>query len=157
MSRRAVLAGLCLALLLWACGDSNDPGSQVSVESTASSPELSSVETVDSGSWYVHEQWPHDGHPIETEHFVVYSDAASPQARQELGDAAEIAWAELLADLAVAPEMLHFPPGREMIDIYAYHDRFPRDWSGRAYFGGLLIWSPITPCDNSTPMGMSRH
>ena len=32
---------------------------------------------VDSGSWYVHERWPHDGDPIESDSFVVYSDAAS--------------------------------------------------------------------------------
>ena len=42
------------------------------------------------GSWYVtgHE-WPHDGHPLESENFVIYSDAASPDARQLLSEICE--------------------------------------------------------------------
>gem|GEM_PF-2438520 len=45
---------------------------------------------VDSGSWYRRGegfQWPHDGQPWETEHFVVYSDRASSKARQRLAQA----------------------------------------------------------------------
>jgi hypothetical protein len=45
---------------------------------------------VDSGSWYVSGfHWPHDGKPLETANFVVYSDAASTEARRKLADIAE--------------------------------------------------------------------
>ena len=39
---------------------------------------------VDEGSWYVHHAWPHDGNPVESTNFVVYSDAASVEARHEI-------------------------------------------------------------------------
>jgi hypothetical protein len=41
--------------------------------------------------------------------------------------------------------MLRYPPGRDKIDIYAYHGYNPQDWGGRAYYGGLLVWSPDHP------------
>lgn len=142
MSTHRILVGSCFAVLVAAgCGS----GPEAAVESTPDSGKQPSVELVDSGSWYVHERWPHDGRPVETEHFVVYSDAASPEARRQMADVAERVWFELLDELAVTPELLRFAPGTDKIDIYAYHDQYPRAWSGRAYYGGLLIWSPDHP------------
>ena len=45
---------------------------------------------VNSGSWYV-TGWkcPHDGNPLESENFVIYSDAASLEARQLLSEICE--------------------------------------------------------------------
>jgi hypothetical protein len=97
------------------------------------------------GSWYVRQAWPHDGSPVESANFVVYSDAASDEARREVAAVAEEAWAELLDDLAIDPGMLFYPEGSDKIDIYAYHDYDPQDWGGRAYYGGLLVWSPDHP------------
>jgi hypothetical protein len=97
---------------------------------------------VDEGSWYSRVAWPHDGNPIESTNFVVYSDAASLEARHEVATVAEEVWAELLDELSIEPGMLRYPEGRDRIDIYAYHDYDPRDWGGRAYYGGLLVWSP---------------
>jgi hypothetical protein len=97
---------------------------------------------VDEGSWYVRNAWPHDGNPIESTNFVVYSDAASVEARHEVATVAEEMWAELLDQLSIEPSMLRYPEGRDKIDIYAYHDHDPQDWGGRAYYGGLLVWSP---------------
>ncbi len=97
---------------------------------------------VDGGSWYVRIAWPHDGNPIESTNFVVYSDAASVEARHEVATVAEEVWAELLDELAIEPGMLRYPEGRDKIDIYAYHDYDPQDWGGWAYHGGLLVWSP---------------
>lgn len=142
---RRILVGFCLVVLVTAACGSNASSPVASVESTSGSGEQSSIEMVDGGSWYVHEQWPHDGRPVETEHFVVYSDAASPQARRQMADAAERVWADLLDELAVAPNLLRFAPGSDKLDIYAYHDHYPQAWSGRAYYGGLLIWSPDHP------------
>jgi hypothetical protein len=101
-----------------------------------------SVAMVDEGSWYSREPWPHDGNPIESTNFVVYSDAASTEARREVATVAEDVWAELLDELSIEPGVLRYPEGRDKIDIYAYHDYDPEDWGGRAYYGGLLVWSP---------------
>ena len=106
---------------------------------------------VDDGSWYVHERWPHDGHPVESDNFVVYSDRASREARQATADTAEILWSKILDEFAVTREMLRFPPGQEKIDIYAYHGHYPQDWSGRSYYGGILIWSPDHPVRGLSP------
>ena len=97
---------------------------------------------VDEGSWYSREAWPHDGNPIESTNFIVYSDAASVEARHEVATVAEEVWAELLDELSIEPGMLRYPEGRDRIDIYAYHDYDPQDWGGWAYYGGLLVWSP---------------
>jgi hypothetical protein len=97
---------------------------------------------VDEGSWYARIAWPHDGNPIESTNFVVYSDAASLEARHEVATVAEDVWAELLGELSIEPGMLQYPEGRDKIDIYAYHDYDPQDWGGWAYYGGLLVWSP---------------
>lgn len=97
---------------------------------------------VDEGSWYVRNAWPHDGNPIESTNFVVYSDAASVEARHEVATVAEDVWAELVDELSIDPGMLRYPEGRDKIGIYAYHDHKPQDWGGRAYYGGLLVWSP---------------
>jgi hypothetical protein len=141
---RSILIGVCLAVLLPACGAGETGIAPASPESSMDAGGAS-VEMVDGGSWYVRERWPHDGRPVESEGFVVYSDAASPEARQEMADAAVRLWAEVLDELGITPEMLRFPSGQEKIDIYAYHDRFPQGWSGRAYYGGLLMWSPDHP------------
>jgi hypothetical protein len=100
---------------------------------------------VDSGSWYVRAEWPHDGNPFESTNFVVYSDAASIEARHEVATVAEAVWAELLDELAIEPSMLLYPEGQDKVDIYAYHDYDPQDWGGWAYYGGLLVWSPDHP------------
>ena len=54
---------------------------------------------IDEGSWYSRVAWPHDGNPIESTNFVVYSDAASLEARHEVATVAENVWAELLDEL----------------------------------------------------------
>ncbi len=112
------------------------------VSSTDEYAPPSSVEMVDEGSWYVRNAWPHDGNPVESANFVVYSDAASLEARREVAAVAEEMWAELIDELAIEPGILWYPEGRHKIDIYAYHDYDPQDWGGRAYHGGLLVWSP---------------
>lgn len=130
---RPVLAFLSVLCVLFAAGcDSSNGDDGYSV----------SRATVDEGSWYVREAWPHDGNPVESANFVVYSDSASLEARREVAAIAEEAWAEFLDELAIDTSELHYPEGRNKIDIYAYHDHSPQDWSGKAYYGGLLVWSP---------------
>ncbi len=131
--RLVVLAvlGVMVAGMSSACGSSPDRGEAAGA-----------VEMVGGGSWYVREPWPHDGNPVESESFVVYSDATSVEARREVADVAEDVWAKLLDDFSIEPGMLRYPEGQDKIHVYAYQDHDPQDWEGRAYYGGLIIWSP---------------
>ncbi len=97
---------------------------------------------VDSGSWYARERWPHDGNPYESQSFIVYSDAASQEARQSVAEIGEELLTELVAEFGIVKdEMFRFPPGQEKIDIYAYKNRYPQAWGARAYYGGFITWS----------------
>lgn len=99
---------------------------------------------VDSGSWYRKFVWPHDGHPYETEHFVVYSDGASLKARQRLAALAEEVLVEVVDEMGVDPAtMFRFPAGQDKIDIYAsrYHAIEVEGLSlgATAYYAGIII------------------
>lgn len=101
-----------------------------------------STRMVASGSWYSREPWPHDGHPYESLHFIVYSDAASQAARESIANVVEDLLAELVVEFGIVPaEMFRFPPGQSKIHIYAYKNYFPQEWGMRAYYAGLIAWS----------------
>lgn len=142
--RRVGLASVCfgslMVLLVSGCAGS----------SSDSDPSESDG-MVNSGSWYARVQWPHDGHPYESRRFVVYSDSASLEARQDVADRAERIWTEIISEMSIDTESLGFPPGQEKVDIYAFEDRSP-EWAGKAYFGGLVISSP----DRRSLFGLAR-
>jgi hypothetical protein len=98
---------------------------------------------VDSGSWYVTGfHWPHDGNPYESENFMVFSDAASEQARRSLAQFAEDVLADLTGQFdATGQELFLFPAGQQKIHIYTYKNHYPMEWGGWAYYGGMLIYS----------------
>lgn len=97
---------------------------------------------VDSGSWYRSGfRWPHDGKPYESPNFTVYSDGASLEARQTLAEIGEELLATLEADFEIDASMFRFPPGQSKIHMYAYKNRYPSQWGGWGYWGGLLIFS----------------
>jgi hypothetical protein len=94
------------------------------------------------GSWYMREPWPHDGHPYETEHFVVYSDGASLKARQRLAALAEEVLVEVVDVMGVVPAtMFRFPTGQDKIDIYANRYNVLKGGGARAYYAGIIIRS----------------
>lgn len=106
--------------------------------SASERPDL--AQTVDSGSWYVREQWPHDGKPVESGHFVVYSDGASQQARQRLADLAEEVLAEVVDEMGVDPAtMFRFPAGQGKIDLYANRHHDQEGLGAMAYYAGVII------------------
>lgn len=123
----ALARGAVLLLATAACNDN-----------PAAPPDM-----VDSGSWYVSGfRWPHDGRPLEGANVVVYSDAASPEARQQLADIAEDALARLQEQFAISGNtMFRFPSGQRKIHIYTYKTYTPTEWGGRAYWGGMMIYS----------------
>ena len=97
---------------------------------------------VDSGSWYSRVEWPHDGKPYESPNFIIYSDAASQESREELAGIAEELLAELIIEFGIDPEeMLRYPPGQDKIHIYSYNEYYPKQWGMRAYYGGVIAWS----------------
>ncbi|MBT8352050.1 MAG: hypothetical protein KJO26_12580 [Deltaproteobacteria bacterium] len=114
--------------------------------SSESGPE---TDMVDSGSWYEtgFTPWPHDGNPYESENFVIYSDAASINARQLLSQICEDAFLIIVEKLGLTDlSILRFPDYRNnKIHIYAYKNYTPTDWGGQAYYGGYLIYSPDHP------------
>jgi len=107
------------------------------------------AQMIDSGSWYQRGEgfhWPHDGHPWETEHFVVYSDGASLKARQRLAALAEEVLVDVVEKMGVDPAtMFRFPASQDKIDIYAsrYHviERGGLTGGATAYYAGIIIWS----------------
>lgn len=125
-SAATLLAGLA-SLFLAGCEDS------------ATSP----PEMVDSGSWYRSGfRWPHDGNPFESEHFIVYSDAASLEARQTVAKIGEELLVLLTEEFEISSETLFvWPAGQSKIHIYAYRDHYEQGWGGWGYYGGLLIYS----------------
>jgi hypothetical protein len=99
---------------------------------------------VDSGSWYeTGHRWPHDGNPVESENFVVYSDAASMEARQQLLQICDDAFTTIIERLGIIDlSILQYPAGRNnKIHIYTYKDYNPTKWGGQAYYGGYMIYS----------------
>lgn len=124
-----ILAVLFAGTVLWATGCGDGPAEP--------------ADMVDSGSWYVTGfRWPHDGKPYESEHFEVFSDAASEAARRSLADIGEGVLADLVGQFdATGQDLFRFPAGQEKIHMYAYKSRFPQQWGGWAYYGGLLIYS----------------
>lgn len=128
-----VVVALC-AVVASGCGETTDD------------TPVQAAQTVDEGSWYVHQRWPHDGSPVESEHFVVYSDAAGVEARLELLEAAERGLEAVTDRMAVDPgTSFAAGDGAEKIDIYAYHGYEPANWGARAYPDGLIVWSPDHP------------
>ncbi len=104
---------------------------------------------VDSGSWYEtgFTPWPHDGNPLEGENFIIYSDAASLEAREYLLDVCEEVFTTIKEKLDITDNsILQFPADRNnKIHIYAYKNYAPTNWGGQAYYGGYLVYSPDNP------------
>lgn len=98
---------------------------------------------VDGGSWYrTGFTWPHDCNPYESEHFIIYSDAANLEARQKLAEIAEELLVMLKEDFDISGDTLFlWPAGQSKIHIYTYRDHYEQAWGGWGYYGGLLIWS----------------
>jgi hypothetical protein len=109
---------------------------------------------VDSGSWYrTGFRWPHDGAPYESANFIVYSDAASFEAREKLSEIGESLMVELIDDFEIDPAtMFRWPPSQSKLHIYTYRDRYEQSWGGWGYYGGLMIYSLDHPI-RSTELG----
>lgn len=136
-----LLGGLLLAGAAVGCSDP-DPASSVAP-----------AEMVDGGSWYVRQEWPHDGNPVESERFVVYSDGAGMEERQRLASLAEEVYDEVIEEFGVDPaSMFTFPGDQQKVDIYANRFNVLEGGGATAYHAGVLIWS----FDNESGQGSSQ-
>jgi len=121
--------------------------------SAATEPQM-----VDSGSWYRSGfRWPHDGNPFESQHFIVYSDAASQEARRKLAEIGEALLVELQEDFGIAGDTLFvWPAGQSKIHMYTYRDHYEQRWGGWSYYGGLLIFSLDHPIRDTSLANYTR-
>ena len=128
-SRALVAGGILLSVVIAGC-------SGASPESERPDP----AQMVHGGSWYVKEHWPHDGNPYETDHFVVYSDGASLEARQELAALAEEVLIEVVEEMGIDPaSMFRFPADQDKIDLFANRFNVLEGGGARAYYAGVII------------------
>ena len=67
MGRHWIQRTFTLAILVGLALSTGSVGSA----SAGSQDATDDTQMVDGGSWYLRQQWPHDGSPFECEHFVV--------------------------------------------------------------------------------------
>jgi hypothetical protein len=73
---------------------------------------------------------------------MIYSDGAGEDAKLALAQLAEEILSDIKNQFAIDNnDIFLYPPVQNKIDIFAYKNRFPQDWGGWAYWGGLLIFS----------------
>ena len=103
--------------------------------------------TLLSGSWNpslnMGGPWGHDGNPLVSEHFMVFSGYASTEARQIAADIAEESLAEIFDYVGVTTDDFGWQPNWEpkKIHILALAQQDFRTNSGFAYRDGLVILS----------------
>jgi len=86
--------------------------------------------------------WPHDGHPIQSGMFTVYSDGASREAMVELAEIAQAVLDSLRDSFGIpSPAPFVLPPGQQTIHLYAYRYHYQSSWGARAFWGGMMIFS----------------
>ena len=145
---RRLGAVVVLVMVSVSCGRADSDPSATTFPASTTSPATSMV---NAGSWYAVQTWPHDGNPYASANFVVYSDAASEEARRHAADVAEEVWANLFELFEITPEMLYFPEEQEKLHIYVYQNHYPLDWGAKAYYGGLIVRSPDHLFQSSNP------
>ncbi len=92
------------------------------------------------GSWTPY--WPvlvHDGEPVETEHFIVFSNFSSADARLDLGTRADVLWPEILELYRVSPDAFTWLPSYDSHKIHLFADYGQMAQSGLAYRDGAIM------------------
>ena len=85
---------------------------------------------------------PHDGFPLETEHFAIYSNTATERKKEFVGEQAEWALSEIMSILRLeTTDAFTYLTSRPVIEILLVEEAWPA-WGGYAYYGGFLL-SPI--------------
>lgn len=143
------------AALFLACGE---PILEPPVDTADAAPGL-----LGGGSWNPAQNfggpWGHDGEPLVTEHYMVFSGHASIEARQRVADIAEESLAEIFEQVGVTTDEFDWQPGwdPQKIHILALADQDFRSNSGFAYRDGLVIISDEHPNYQNFGFDSERH
>ncbi|MGB2960000.1 MAG: hypothetical protein WBD30_14015, partial [Bacteroidota bacterium] len=89
--------------------------------------------------------WSHDGQPLVTPHFVIYSDAASEVEREKLALGAEIFFAELTRLLRIDSTRSEWWPDTTNPFAVYLNRTHPEVPGGYAFPGGMILVSPDAP------------
>jgi hypothetical protein len=116
---------LLLVIFISECGDS---------------PTESPKPTPEENSWTVYTpyEWTHDGKPYQATYCTIYSDAASEEMKQQLGEIANESFNRILTvfDFDSISDFI-YPPGYSKIEIYLNRNHTENiNW---AYWGGFII------------------
>lgn len=103
--------------------------------------------------------WGHDGQPVSSDNFIVYSDAASPAARQHAADVGEEVLAEILDYYGVTTAALTFLPSYAdpKIHFLALKDQRITNTTAFAYRDGLVTVSQDSPQYSAWGISTSRY
>ncbi len=92
------------------------------------------------GSWSVYTpyNWAHDGSPVRSRYFTVFSDAADDGMKQQLGAIADQEFAEITLLLQCQDSSAYiYPPGYSKIEIYVNRNHAENiNW---AHWGGFIF------------------
>lgn len=134
--------GLCITFLLVLCAcDSGDSytGSGNPGSGGSQPPRFS-------GSWSA--GWPdlyHDGNPYNSDNFVVYSEASSEEARKQVAEYAEVAFADVMSILDITFDDLDFLTGNPSKKIHILADYAQSNQWGLAYRDGTIMRALDSP------------
>lgn len=105
-----------------------------------SHPTLPRIPEKEKGSWaiYTPYDWTHDGKPYSSVYCVVYSDGASYEMKQQMGQLADEKFDRILQLFSFSNlSDFKYPPGYSKIDIYI--NRNHSENIAWAYWGGFII------------------
>jgi hypothetical protein len=113
------------------------------------------ISTLVFDGWWMTEFGPahhhgHDGHPYESENFLVFSDFVPQEERKLWSDTLEAHQAELMDSLSVAStaEFAYVTPDRRLHVMFSRHQRFPGGAGGAASHAGFMLYSSDYYDDN---------
>jgi len=132
----AFLFSAALALLVPSCGSDNP-----------AAPEPEGIDACPAGQWAEdtdgYRSYRHDCETYSSDHFTVYSDGSSAEAKATLAGIAEEVFSELAYEFLVESETdLGFTPG---YSYYIYAQRHITPATAEAYRNGFLIIAVDTP------------
>jgi hypothetical protein len=103
-------------------------------------PASPSIPPTEKGAWarYTPFDWTHDGRPYHSTYFTIYSDAASDEMKEQLGEIADERFGRILTffDFDDLSDFI-YPPGYSKMEIYINrHHEQSINW---AYWGGFIF------------------
>ncbi len=98
------------------------------------------------GSWnqFWNNRW-HDGSPVESENFIVYSEASSQEMRQQIAEEAEVAYADIKTIINYEEGEFRFRSDYKTEQIHIMADFQQQNQAGLAYRDGLIIRAKDSP------------